>query len=192
MNTTDTAAARDQQGDERRLDLTGAPAVEKIRAVVSKNKTCFFVTTHTSPFTDAQDAGYDSESARPMSVLEVDDAGQLWFMSASDSRKNFDLAQDPRVTLYLQGSEHSGFMRLIGRASIHTDRVTIDRLWSPLLKAWFTDGIDDPRISCLRFQIDSGFYWDNRNGDTVAGIKMAIGALLGKTLDDSQVGQIKP
>ncbi|MBC7913058.1 MAG: pyridoxamine 5'-phosphate oxidase family protein, partial [Pyrinomonadaceae bacterium] len=50
---------------------------------------------------------------------------------------------------------------------------------------------NDPRISAIKVEPLSGYYWDNKHGDTVAGIKMLIGASIGKTLDDSVEGQLK-
>ena len=58
------------------------------------------------------------------------------------------------------------------------------------LKTWFTEGIDDPRITVIRFAPEGGYYWDNKHGNAVAGIKMLIGAAIGKTLDDSIEGRL--
>jgi general stress protein 26 len=49
---------------------------------------------------------------------------------------------------------------------------------------------DDPRISVIRFTPQSGYYWDNKHGNLVAGAKMTVGALVGKTLDDSIEGRL--
>jgi general stress protein 26 len=59
-----------------------------------------------------------------------------------------------------------------------------------MLKTWFTEGEDDPRITVIRFQPQSGYYWDNKHGAVVAGAKIAVGALVGKTLDDSIEGRL--
>ena len=132
----------------------------------------------------------DSEGARPMSVREVDAAGNLWFLSATDSHKNAEIARDPRVTLYFQGSAHSDFLVLHGTASISTDRAKIRELWEPIIKTWFTGGVDDPRISVIRVVPDGGYYWDTKHGNMVAGVKMMLGAAIGKTLDDSIEGVV--
>jgi hypothetical protein len=39
--------------------------------------------------------------------------------------------------------------------------------------------------------VKEGYYWDNKHGNAIAFAKMAAGALLGKTLDDSIEGTIK-
>jgi general stress protein 26 len=126
-----------------------------------------------------------------MSVQKTDDDGTLWFLSASDSHKNKEIASNPQVHLYFQGSTHSDFLHLHGEASISKSKAKIKELWAPVLKTWFTDGENDPRISVIKFEPSEGYYWDNKHGNAVAGIKMLIGAAIGKTLDDSIEGKIK-
>ena len=170
------------QPEDNHADLAGSAAVDRIKQVVDKTASCFFCT----------EVGVGpSSGTRPMSVQRVDDDGTLWFLSASDSHKNAEIAQRSRVDLYFQGSEHSGFLHLAGSASISTDKSTIKQLWKPLLKTWFTGGVDDPRITALRVAPDAGYYWDNKHGNAVAGIKMLIGAAIGKTLDDSIEGTVQ-
>ena len=41
----------------------------------------------------------------------------LWFLSASDSHKNREIAKAPSVRLFFQASEHAGFLTLTGQAT---------------------------------------------------------------------------
>jgi general stress protein 26 len=169
------------QPEPKRLDLSGVDAVHRLKDMVENADTCFFVTHGgTGP----------NRGVRPMSVREVDDAGQLWFLSASDSHKNQELAAHPAVKLYFQEGKHSGFLELDGYAEISTDRQRIHALWNFMLKTWFTEGEDDPRITVIRVIPRQGYYWDNKHGDAVAGAKVVVGAVLGKTLDDSVEGTL--
>ncbi len=172
-----------QQTEDTREDLAGGPAVERIREVIKKTASCFFCTAVSTGGSDA---------TRPMSVQRVDDDGTLWFLSANDSHKNQELDRDPSVRLFFQGSEHAAFMTLTGTAHITTDKATIHDLWEPILKVWFTEGEDDPRITAIGFKPEGGYYWDNKHGRAVAGIKMLVGAAIGKTLDDSIEGTLQP
>jgi len=70
------------------------------------------------------------------------------------------------------------------------DKAKIKELWKPVIKTWFTEGVDDPRITVIRFEPYGGYYWDNKHGNALAGIKMLVGAALGKTLDDSIEGTL--
>jgi general stress protein 26 len=95
------------------------------------------------------------------------------------------------VKLYFQGSPHSDFLFLEGHATISRDRARIEQLWEPLLKTWFTGGLDDPRITVIQVTPTRGYYWDTKHGNAVAFVKMLIGATVGKTLDDSIEGTLQ-
>ncbi|HEY5370852.1 MAG TPA: pyridoxamine 5'-phosphate oxidase family protein [Hanamia sp.] len=171
---------KNQEGDHHE-NLQGNEAAKKISELAEKN-TCFFCTGIT---------GGKKITTRPMSVQKVDDEGNLWFLSAKDSHKNRDIARDPKVQLFFQGSSHSDFLTVYGNATISADKALIKELWEPLAKAWFTEGVDDPRISVIKVSADDGYYWDNKNGNAIALLKMTAGAIMGKTLDDSIEGNIK-
>jgi general stress protein 26 len=170
-----------EQPEENREDLTGANAIGKMKELVDKAQTCFFCTGKRTP---------GSSGARPMSVQQVDETGNLWFLSAVDSHKNEELSSNPSVTLYFQGSAHSDFLVLHGEASVSRDQGKIDELWEPVIKTWFTEGKDDPRITVIKVAPNEGYYWDTKHGTAVAGVKMLVGAALGKTLDDSIEGRL--
>lgn len=170
------------QAEENREDLGGRDAVARIKELVEKTPTCFFCTEATIS---------DSSGVRPMSVQKVDDAGNLWFLSADDSHKNEELKRDSSVRLFFQGSPHSDFLMLRGTATTSRDREKIEELWEPIAKTWFTEGIDDPRITVIKFVPSEGYYWDTKHNLAVAGIKMMLGAALGKTMDDSIEGELR-
>jgi general stress protein 26 len=125
-----------------------------------------------------------------MSVQRVDPDGTLWFLSPNDSQKNVDVVTDPTVQLLFQGSPHSDFLTLYGRATVSADRKKIEELWEPILKTWFTEGVSDPRISVIRVVPEGGYYWDTKHGRAIALAKMIAGAITGKTMDDSIEGRL--
>jgi general stress protein 26 len=170
------------QPERNHENLHGAEAIEKMKSIVDEAKSCFFCTAETFA---------QGGNARPMAVQDVDDDGNLWFLSADDSRKNDDLAADASVKLYFQGSAHSDFLELSGVANVSRDEGKIKELWKPIHKTWFTEGQDDPRITVIKVTPTDGYYWDTKHGNVVAGIKMLIGAATGKTLDDSISGKLE-
>jgi general stress protein 26 len=170
-----------KQREDNYEDLEGQNAVEKIKEMVEQAENCFFCSAV------AEGA---SNGDRPMNVRSVDDEGNLWFLSASDSRKNQELAIDPSVKLYFQGSKHADFMQINGQASISRDKAKIKELWTPLVQTWFTEGMDDPRVTVIKVTPTEGYYWDTKHGLAVAGVKMLVGAVLRKTMDDSIQGKL--
>ncbi len=172
-----------QQEEENHADLQSKEAIDKIKALVKSAETCFFCTElkENQPF-----------NTRPMAVQKVDDEGTLWFLSSNDSHKNEELHKNPVVQLLFQGDPHTDFLSLSGKAYISKDKEKMKELWEPLIKTWFTGGVDDPRISVISVVPDDGYYWDTKHGKYVAFVKMAIGAVLGKTMDDSIEGNLNP
>jgi general stress protein 26 len=167
--------------DEKVEHLHSAEAIKKIKELTDKSNMCFFNTE----VSQGQSIG-----TRPMSVLQVDELGNLWFLSPKGSDKNKEIAANPSVKLYFQGSK-ADYLYLEGKASISEDKSKIKELWGPLLKTWFTEGENDPRISVIKVTPAEGYYWDTQHGNVVATIKMMIGAVVGKTFDDSAEGKLK-
>lgn len=170
------------QPEDNKANLSQQDALNKLKQLIAHSGTCFFCT---------EPANGPSRGVRPMTIQEVDEEGNLWILSAKDSHVNAEIALDSRVKLYFQGSKYSDYLYLTGEATVQEDKGKIKELWSPLLKVWFTEGEHDPRISLLKVVPAFGYYWDNKHGNFVAGVKMMLGAAIGTTLDDSIEGQIR-
>ena len=169
------------QKEGNHTNLMGEEAIEKMRSLIDKSGSCFFCTSTLM----------NKINSSPMSVQKSDVNGALWFLSPKDSIKNMEITQDSEVTLYFQGSPHSDFLELKGKATISDDKDLIKELWDPMAKSWFKEGKDDPRISVIQFKTESGYYWDNEHGNTIAGIKLLIGVITGTSTDDSEKGSLK-
>ena len=170
-----------QQEENNFENLQGPEAIKKIKELTGKAPSCFFCTDIETgkPFT-----------TRPMSVQEVDEEGNLWFLSANDSHKNYEIKNDASVQLLFQGSGYSDFLNLYGTATISQDKEKIKELWKPILKTWFTGGIEDPRISVIKVTPAEGYYWDTKHNMAIGLLKRAAGAIMGNTMDDSIEGNI--
>lgn len=172
-----------QQEEKNREDLQGKNAGEKIKELAGKTNTCFFCTAIING---------KPVAVRPMSVQKMDEQGNFWFLSANDSHKNAEIEMDNTVQLLFQGSAHSDFLSVYGHATISRDKELIKELWEPIIKTWFTGGVDDPRITVIKVETQEGYYWDTKHGNAVAFAKMAAGAIMGKTMDDSIEGKLNP
>ena len=173
---------RDQPEDNHR-DVQGHEAVERIKGVVDKTDTCFF-------FTGVATATRQRRDRWP--CTKVDDQGSLWFMSASDSHKNQDWTGLDSVlvlsgvgTFRLPAPARHGF-RFTRPAE---DRRTVGPGHEDLVHSKARTIRASPSSKVVPIE---GYYWDNKHGNFVAGIKMMIGAATGKTFDDSIEGRVKP
>lgn len=170
-----------EQPEDNFKDLVGTEALEKIKELAKAAGSCFFCTQirTSQPF-----------DTRPMAAEKIDDEGNFWFLSADDSHKNSELEADPNTQLLFQGGAHTDFMMLYGKSYISRDKQKIDELWDPMMKTWFTEGKDDPRITVIKFTPEQGYYWDTKHGMAIALLKRTVGAIKGETYDDSIEGNI--
>jgi general stress protein 26 len=161
-------------------DLHRGEAIDKLKELVKHNPICLFTSRLTQePF-----------QTRPMSTAQVDDEGNLWFLSASDSYKNEEVGYDPNVQLFYVNTPDSEYLTVFGKAYISTDRKKIDEVWKPLAKAWFTEGKNDPRITLLKVVPEEAYYWDTKTNKMVAMLKILTAAVTGETMDDSVEGKL--
>lgn len=116
-------------------------------------------------FTTVEDDG--SLRSRPMATQDVEFDGTLWFFTQIQSPKIRELRAEEHVNVSYANADSDCFVSLSGRASIVRDRAKIEELWTPILKAWFPEGKDDPQIALIRVDVDHAEYWDSPSSTMV-------------------------
>ena len=172
-----------QQPEENHEDLQGREAIKKMKALCEKAGNCFFCTKISTggPF-----------ATRPMALQQIDEEGSFWFLSATDSYKNAEIATDPAVQMLFQGSSYSDFVNVYGKASITQDKARIKELWNKFAEIWFQEGPDDPDVTLIAVRPQQARYWDTKHNKVVQWAKMAAAMVTGKTMDDGREGTLKP
>jgi len=169
-------STKNESGDIQ--NLSEQEAIEKCKLLVDHNTVCLFTTNLSKlPLT-----------TRPMSAQKVCDEGNFWFLSDKYSNKNEEIAADSRVQLFFSNTSDYEFLSVYGMATISDDQEKINELWTPIAKAWFTEGKQDPRISVIKITPEEGFYWDTKNGKLVSMFKFLASAVIGKTLSEGVEG----
>lgn len=126
----------------------------------------------------------------PMSTKEVDEAGNIWFLSNKNSEHNKNIEKENKTHLIYSNKGNFEFLSVYGRATISTDRNRIKELYGSGDDAWF-DGVDDPNITALKIQPDDAHYWDTKNGKVISLLKMVGGAITGNEPDLGHEGKLK-
>lgn len=162
-------------------NLTREDAVKKIKELAEGESICMFVTN----------LDQKPLNGRPMATQQVDDSGNLWFLSARSSDKNHDIESDNRVQLFYCNKGSSEYLSIYGYAEIVFDRSKIEELWNPLVKVWFKEGKDDPEISIIKVIPEDVYYWDTKNNKMITLVKLAASVVSGKTMDNSVEGTLK-
>ncbi len=118
--------------------------------------------------------------SRPMATQSGDFDGTLWFMTELSSGKVHELERDQHVNLSYASDKENRYVSVSGMASVSRDRAKINDLWTPLHKAWFPNGPDDPNIALLRVEVDHAEYWDSPSSAVVRLIGFAKAIVTGK------------
>ena len=105
--------------------------------------------------------------SRPMSTQEFDENGDLWFFTNENTHKVDEIEANPQVNVAYSKPEDNCFVSVSGKGSISKDRAKIEELWTPILKAWFPKGIDDPALCLLKIEVDEAEYWESSSSTIV-------------------------
>ncbi len=117
--------------------------------------------------------------SRPMTTQETEFDGDVWFFTSDDTEKVRDLKETPQVNLAYAKPDSSAYVSMSGRAELVRDRAKIEELWNPLYKAYFPDGLDDPKLALIHVTAQSAEYWDSPSSPVVRLLGMAKAALTG-------------
>src|SRR5690242_16937054 len=94
--------------EKNRTDLTSKDAINKLKELVEKESICLFCTS----------LGNTPITTRPMSTREVDDEGNIWFMSSLKSQKNKEIQESNAVQLFYSNDSNYEFLSCYGYATI--------------------------------------------------------------------------
>lgn len=163
-----------------KVNLANQDAVKKLQDMAKEVRICMFCT---------YDANNRLQTA-PMSANKVDDEGNLWFISDKNSQRNQDLTTNSTTDLIFGDPSNENFVSVHGSSEILYDKQLIKELWNPIAKTWFQGGVDDPNISIIKVTPNDAYYWDTKHGKMVSFLKIAVGAITGKTMDDGVEGKL--
>ena len=125
-----------------------------------------------------------SLTARPMTVAQKEFDGTLWFFTSKTSPPAAAVAARPDVGLQFVDTHKDLYVSLSGEAVLEHDRVRMDALWSPIMKAYFPLGLDDPDLVLLRVDVFKAEYWDVKESKPVQLFKMARAIAKGERATD--------
>lgn len=122
--------------------------------------------------------------SRPMSLAEVTDHGEIWFLTSMSSPKVDELQKDPHTVVVL--AESSRYLSITGTATVLRDPVKARKLWSEANRVWFKSA-DDPDLLLVRVDPEWAEYWDQSGWNGVKfAAKAAAAYLKGEPLRDTE------
>lgn len=127
--------------------------------------------------------------AIPMSTKEVDEQGNIWFLSNKESHHVHHISQDNRSTLLYSKPGSMSFLKVYGLGYIFNDKTIIKELYGSMDDTWF-DGVDDPNICAIKIEPLEAEYWEPKHNKLVTLFKMGIGALTDSEPDLGNTGSL--
>ena len=147
---------------------------EKLREMIKDIDLCMLTTVDES----------DDLHSRPMSLnSDVDNEGNLWFFTSSNSHKASEIERTPNVNVSFIDTKEQHYVSISGTAELVHDKQKIKELWKPILKAWFPDGPDQPDVALLKVKMTKAEYWDGPSSTIAQAISFVSAIFTGKQVE---------
>jgi len=122
--------------------------------------------------------------SRPMAMQKAEFDGTLWFFTRDDAPKANQLSKHHEVNVAFTNTRRNCYISIAGQAVVYHDREKARELWSPALKIWFKDGLDDPHLALLKVTANYAEIWEGPSNL----VTKLIGFAKGLISDDHQLG----
>jgi general stress protein 26 len=146
-----------------------APELEKLSELI-KDMSVGMLTTMNS---------HSALVSRPISALEMDGSGDLWFFTDKNSEKIESLNT---MNLSFTNEGNGTYISLSGCGELHFDDERIKNLWTSFAKPWFPEGPDSPNLALLKFSPYTAEYWDAPHSKMVRMFAMAASITAGRPI----------
>ena len=119
--------------------------------------------------------------SRPMSLNgEIDEDGNLWFFTSSESLKAQEVERLPKVNASFSDPGDHRYVSISGSAQLVKDRTKIRQLWKPVFRAWFPEGPDQQDVALLKVHLEKAEYWDSPSSKIAQVVSFVSAIVTGK------------
>jgi general stress protein 26 len=161
--------------------LSSEDAIKKFRELVESVNICMFTTL------DDQNNIF----SRPMSTVKIDEEGNAWFFTNEFSEKIQEVSRDNAVTLIYAHPGKNVYVSVKGSCTIVLNKKKIEELWNPILKAWFPQGIDDPKLCLVKVTTEDAHFWNSHSNKMVVYFKMLKAIANKEKYQENDAGKLK-
>jgi general stress protein 26 len=165
------AATNASKEKAMQIDTQANPDLEKLGELIGGIKFAMMTT--------ADDQG--SLHSRPMSCMQMDGEGNLWFFTSASSGKVHEALAEQQVNVSWAHPDKQDYVSVSGRAAVVRDEAKMKSLWTPWIKPWFPKGLADPDLVLMKVTIEEYEYWDAPGNAVKRAYGFAKAMLTGKT-----------
>lgn len=130
-----------------------------------------------SPFVMLGLNGVEDSRTRPMTaqIDEVNGNKTIYFFADKREHLVNGLSESSDAVATFVSKGHDLFAHIHGTLVIDNDREVIDRLWNPMIAAWYEGNKDNPNLVLLRFDTGIANVWLSEGSEHL--IKAALEAI---------------
>lgn len=128
--------------------------------------------------------------SRPMGTQSADEFdGTLYFFTNADSHKALEVEDNRAVNVAYSQPGSQKYASLSGNATVTQNRDQLEAHWTPALKVWFPEGLEDPKLALIRVDVSKAEFWDSPSKPVLllAMAKAAITGTRAEVGDDKQL-----
>lgn len=155
-------------------------AIEKLKELIGDIPVCMFA-THNE---------YNRITSRPMTTIDIDQDGDLWFFTNMFGETILDESYDNAVYLIYAHPGLNKYVHITGYATLVMDRAKIEALWNPMLTAWYPEGKDDPKLCLLKVITEEARYWNASSNKMVVFFNMLKAIVKKEQYSEGEAGRL--
>jgi len=162
------------------METTYQAGLEKLKSYISNGDVAILCTIEE-----------DQIRSRPMATSDIDEEGNIWFFTNEYSPKVYEIENNiNNVTLCYTDHENSTYVCINGKATLVKDQAKMKELFNSMVKAFFPEGLDDPRLALIKVKPTHAEYWDSHSNTMVRFMGILGSALTGEKYIKGQHGEI--
>jgi len=160
--------------------LENKAALDKLRELVKHGDICMFTTVD-------KEAHVNS---RPLTTADVDEEGNIWFFTNEFSEKVHELSTDNTVYLIYSNPDKNKYLNIRGSCVLVVNKEKNEALWNPFLKAWFPNGLDDPKLCLLKVMTEEASFWNSSSNKMVVAFNVLKAIVSNGKYDEGEEGKL--
>jgi general stress protein 26 len=137
--------------------MIGESEMKTLATLLKKHRFAMLTTIETN----------DMLHSRPMTTIERDFDGTLWFFAKSDSATAGALRAKSSLCASYSEPKDSEFVCVSGEGSLVEDAGKKRELWNKAVQAWFPEGPDSTSNLLIRLVPNHAEYWDSSSSKLV-------------------------
>jgi general stress protein 26 len=119
--------------------------------------------------------------ARPMTTVQKEFGGTLWFFSPTDSDAVHAVRENEQVCVAYANPDKADFVSLSGLGAVVTETAIKEVLWNSMVQTWFPQGPSSSEVAIIKIDVTRAEYWNSRSNNLVQLFAVAEAAVRGDT-----------